>query len=308
MQKHFIDIQLEIFKAHSKEIDILKNEITQITLEKQKDKRSAHYIFEANKDLLLEIEKHKERIREIGLEVQQQEKVTEEWQKLHSEKVSRIKELENENLYLMKMHDPYKATISKYKTRDRKSLYLLSLLHFKGYPVMEIYQNEVRHLSTARLRSYTKNYTEGLDADEDEYTLESLSLTQEFDVNFLCNTNTKLRNIQSEESHNLKKLYNQLFTETESEETRRSKSSETKHYTSADENEVFEDSGHLSSTYTMLRSNSLADVSRMLLKRRTSSPTTRITSFWPRVRNTCSGCDLKIKRAEVFSISKQNTI
>jgi len=60
--------------------------------------------------------------------------------------------------------------INKHKERNKRAMYLLYLLHFKGYPVSELYENEIKDVSLDMIISFHSDESSIIDdsINEDE--------------------------------------------------------------------------------------------------------------------------------------------
>jgi len=240
---------------------------------------------------------HKQKINDLHEEIEKQKKITQEWQNFHSEKVIKIKDVEVELAKQLSLNTPYKNALKKYKTRDRKAMYLLSLLHFKGYPVTAMYENEVKNLPVEKLLFYTKNYLEGLnEIEEDE--LEGLSNTiYDFDTSFLNTSSIKLLNRKDEASQILK-LDDLLFEDSNPYFGSHNTSNEKDQSISTKQMSNLKRE-NFNKTYTKSRSNSYSAPNKE--QHKSSTPTAKMASLLSKFVNPLPADDLKKVEVPFFS-------
>jgi len=154
LQQHILKYEQDLSRKVKKQEENFKAEVTKLLSQLQKAQEQTKIFKEKCEDSEREVLKQKstadnfeDELTRLGLKFQ-------EYQGEFSAKAKKVNDLEAKNIQLSKAVMYHTKETDLFKCRENNYMYRLHLLHFKGYPVSDLYENEIKNIPTERFRPF----------------------------------------------------------------------------------------------------------------------------------------------------------
>jgi len=143
--------------------------VSNLKIQLQKEKDYSFFISEKLDTTDKEIEEYKLQIENFSFEVNRLKARVQEFQALSAAKSKKINDIEIEVYDIREGNMKLLEKVAKHKRRNKKAMYLLYLLHFKGYPVSELYENEIKDVAIEEIKSFDQDDSSADESVNEEF-------------------------------------------------------------------------------------------------------------------------------------------
>jgi len=144
----------DISRSHKKEVDGLKEELSNLKLQLGKEQEIHKNLSEKYELAHALKEKNEQEISNFKKEIGKLTSILQKSHSLYSSKAKKSNDLEARIRMLSNKFVSLNERLNKVKAGNKKSLHLLYLMHHKGYPVIELYKSEIKNLPDDKVKSF----------------------------------------------------------------------------------------------------------------------------------------------------------